>query len=212
MKRREFLKNSMILGVTGVLTLKHGQGLKGLTASSVSAYEHFAQASVPLRPPGALPESEFLARCIRCMRCVDNCPNNAIIALDETYGKVQRLTPAIKPRRQACMLCNKLSGDTLKCTEACPTGALQPIKRNVEEICEKVHMGTAEIDKALCYSYNNWSCGTCYRACPLPGRAMTLGLWERPEVNPDECIGCGACERICIRYPQAIRVKPRGSA
>jgi len=211
MKRREFLKNSMVLGVTGVLTLKHGQGLKGLGSSSVSAEAHFAQASVPLRPPGALPESEFLARCIRCMRCVDNCPNNAIIALDETYGKVQCLTPAIKPRRQACMLCNKLSGDTLKCTEACPTGALQPIKRSVEEICEKVHMGTAEIDKALCYSYNNWSCGTCYRACPLPGRAMTLGLWERPEVNPDECIGCGACERICIRYPQAIRVKPRGA-
>ncbi len=209
MKRREFLKNSLALGVTGVLTLRHG---KGLIPTPVSADEHFAHALVPLRPPGALPEAEFLARCIRCMRCADNCPNNAIIALDESYGKAQHLTPAIKPRRQACMLCNKLSGETLKCTQACPSGALQLVKRNVDEIREKVHMGTAQIDKALCYSYNNWTCGTCYRACPLPGRAMTMGLWERPEVNPDECIGCGACERICIRYPQAIRVKPRGTA
>ena len=24
-----------------------------------------------------------------------------------------------------------------------------------------------------------------------------------------ECIGCGLCERSCIRYPQAIRVQPR---
>jgi len=212
MERREFLKNSLALGATGLLTLKRGKGLKGLISSSVSMDEHFAHASVPLRPPGALPEADFLARCIRCMRCVDNCPNNAIIALDESYGEAQHLTPAIKPRRQACMLCNKLSGDTLKCTQACPTGALQLVKRNVDEIREKVHMGTAQIDKALCYSYNNWTCGTCYRACPLPGKAMTLGLWECPEVNPDECIGCGACERICIRYPQAIRVKPRGSA
>lgn len=209
MKRREFLKNGLALGVTGVLTLKHGKGLK--ISSSGFVDEHFARASVPIRPPGALPEAEFLARCIRCMRCVDNCPNNAIIALDESYGKAKHLTPAIKPRRQACMLCNKLSGDTLKCTQACPTGALQLVRRNLDEIRKKVHMGTAQIDKALCYSYNNWTCGTCYRACPLPGKAMTLGLWERPEVNPDECIGCGACERICIRYPQAIRVKPRGS-
>ncbi len=209
MERREFLRNSLALGVTGFLTVKHGMSLSQVTGVSEPRDSHFARASVPLRPPGALPEKEFLARCIRCMRCVDNCPNNAIIALDESYGRAQRFTPAIKARRQACMLCNKLSGDGLKCTEACPTGALQLVKRNVEDICAKVKMGTAEIDTALCYSYNNWSCGTCYRACPLPGKAMTLGRWERPEVHAEHCIGCGACERICIRYPQAIRVKPR---
>ena len=69
-------------------------------------------------------------------------------------------------------------------------------------------MGTAEIDHALCYSYNNWSCGACYRACPFPDKAMSLGMWEQPTVHADACIGCGLCERACIRYPQAIRVKP----
>jgi len=208
MERREFLKNGLAVGLTGLLIVKQGQSLGSKTGPVDS---HFAKGSVPLRPPGALSEKAFLARCIRCMRCVDNCPNNAIIALDKSYGQVLRFTPAIKARRQACMLCNRLSGDDLKCTQACPTGALQRVRRDVDDICAKVKMGTAEIDKALCYSYNNWSCGTCYRACPLPGKAMTLGLWERPEVHPEHCIGCGACERICIRYPQAIRVKPRGA-
>jgi MinD superfamily P-loop ATPase len=70
-------------------------------------------------------------------------------------------------------------------------------------------MGKAELDKKLCYSYNKWTCGACYRACPFPGKAMSLGLWERPEVIVEGCVGCGCCERSCIRYPHAIRVRAR---
>jgi MauM/NapG family ferredoxin protein len=163
----------------------------------------------PIRPPGAAAEEEFLSRCIRCLRCVQACPNNAIVPLDESFGARRRSTPAIKARRQACMLCNRVEGDYLRCTEACPSGALELIRKNTDEIRGKVAMGVAEIDSSLCYSYNNWSCGACYRACPLPGDAMTIGLWERPKINADACIGCGLCERSCIRYPQAIRVQAR---
>ena len=108
------------------------------------------------------------------------------------------------------MLCNKIDGEYLKCTRACPSGALQPIRKDPEVIQQKVAMGTARIDRDLCYSYNQWSCGACYRACPFPGQAMTLGLWERPEIHPRACVGCGACERACIRYPQAVRIEPEG--
>jgi ferredoxin len=98
-------------------------------------------------------------------------------------------------------------GDYLRCTEACPSGALNLIEKTPDAIKERVQIGTAQIDLGLCYSYNNWSCGACFRACPLAGEAMTLGNWERPEIHPDKCIGCGCCERSCIRYPHAIRVK-----
>ena len=175
-------------------------GWLALPATKSAANAHL------LRPPGALPEAEFISRCIQCMRCVDSCPNHAILTHAASPDRRQQGSPVIKPRRQACMLCNGVQGDFLRCTSVCPTGALQPIKKDPETILQKVALGTAEIDTALCYSYNNWICGTCYRACPFPGKAMTLGLWEKPEVDPEFCVGCGACERACITYPQAIRV------
>ena len=48
----------------------------------------------------------------------------------------------------------------------------------------------------------------CYRACPLPGEAMTLGLYETPIVHSEHCVGCGLCEQACVQMPQAIRIVP----
>ena len=170
-----------------------------------------AGKAAPVRPPGALPEGEVLARCLRCLRCVEACPNNAIVPLDASLGPDREGTPSIHPRRQACMLCQGVPGSYLSCTDACPSGALERIRKDPPEIWAKVAMGKAELDRSLCYSYQSWTCGACYRACPFPERAMTLGLWERPEVLTEGCVGCGLCERMCLRYPHAIRVRPRAA-
>jgi ferredoxin len=146
------------------------------------------------------------------MRCVDACPNHALKALPLRSPDATGGTPTLNMREAACMLCSGEDGDYLKCTEACPSGALQLVRKTPEDIRAKVAMGTAQIDFDLCYSYNNWSCGACFRACPLAGEAMTVGAWERPTVHAEACVGCGCCERSCIRYPHAIRVKVRGHA
>ncbi len=212
MDRRSFIRNAAATGLAVAGMTEFGASVFGRAFGSPRSGVSPSLKRPPLRPPGAVDETEILSRCIRCRKCADACPNNAILPLDGALGNERRLTPFIKPRRQACMLCNGTDGDFLKCTDACPSGALRRVRQDVDDIRRNVAMGVAEIDLALCYSYNNWSCGACFRACPLPGVAMKLGLWERPEVVADACVGCGGCGRACIRYPQAIRVKPRGDA
>ena len=154
-----------------------------------------------LRPPGALGEDEFSARCIRCNQCGEACPNRSIQFFDAEMGLAGYGTPYIVPREQACILC-------MKCGEICPTDAIQPIKRSAEEILGKVNMGQARVDESLCLSYQGKSCGVCYRACPLADIAITVGWMEQPKVT-GACVGCGLCERSCIQIPQAIRIIPR---
>ncbi len=198
-------------------------GSSALTAASVvgggllAALGSRSEASACVRPPGALPEEDFLATCIRCGRCADACPNRCITAFTPDSGRDlalspssrQLATPVIFPRRQACMLCNGEPGTHLLCTEACPSGALKATLKAPEAVLDGVRMGTAEVDTNLCYSFNGASCGVCVRACPFEGQALKAGLWERPIIDPNVCIGCGLCERSCVHYPQAIRIRPR---
>ncbi len=194
--RRDFLQSLALLGAFfgfgGYLNssqIKHLEGVR------------LAQKSY-LRPPGALAEEEFLARCIRCHRCGEVCPNSAVRHLPRSAGLAAYDTPYIVPREQACILC-------MKCTQACPTGALKRVSSDDgETIQREVKMGTARVDRNICYSYNGFICGVCVRACPFAGLALRAEIWERPVIDEKHCVGCGLCVKACIHYPVAVRVIP----
>ena len=123
MKRREFFKNALAVAVPTA----------GCTWAALPEPGGAVSGDAPLRPPGALAEAEFLSRCIRCLRCAEACPNNAIVIHDGADDLPLQGTPVIHARRQACMLCNKIEGPYLRCTEACPSGALEVVRRNAPD-------------------------------------------------------------------------------
>lgn len=72
--------------------------------------EHFA------RPPGARPEPEFLALCIRCDKCRDACRYAEIVPVQITESLVSFGTPKLVSGSW-CPRCGR-------CIPVCPTGAL----------------------------------------------------------------------------------------
>ncbi len=152
-----------------------------------------------VRPPGAGPEERFLADCIRCRACANVCQAGCIRFFTLLESPRLAGTPYLNTRLRSCNLC-------MNCTHICPTGALSPIERDMDEIARHVRMGTAVVVKTNCLSYNGRICGVCHDACPLKGKAITLVPRAKPVVDEDHCIGCGRCEERCPQFPSAIMV------
>ena len=152
----------------------------------------------PLRPPGMLHELLLQKHCIRCGKCVEECPADAIFPLGADWGAAAG-TPAIDPRKKSCVLCTGL-----KCTHVCPSGALLPTHSNND-----VMMGKAQLDVATCLTHHGQSCTVCVEHCPRPGALVLDGPHGELRVVEEHCVGCGLCEHYCPTEPTSIRVQPR---
>ncbi len=199
--RRLFLQGSVLTPLA--------LALGGAAISAV--YLRPAQAKgFYLRPPGAITEQRFLAACVRCGKCAQVCPYRSIKLAGGEAG-VGIGTPYIEPRENPCYLC-----PDLPCVKACPSGALD---RQLREV-EKVRMGTAVIiDREGCLSIRGLRCEVCYRQCPLIDKAITLETRHNtrtgehtimePVIHKDKCVGCGICEKVCVRDKPVIVVQQR---
>ncbi len=205
-------------------------GLTALGGLLWSGYCDEAKASpLVLRPPGALPEEQFLDVCIKCGLCAEACANRESNknrdgtqregTLKMAKGGDHKLigTPYFIPRDVPCYMC-----DDIPCVPVCPSEALdmKSLLNEKEELdINKAQMGLAVVHKESCVAFWGLQCDACYRACPLLDEAITLEYQKNertgkhafllPVVHSDVCTGCGLCEKACITEKPAIFVLPR---
>ena len=204
-------------------------GLTALGGLLWSGYSDEVKASpLVLRPPGALPEEDFLKACIKCGLCAEACVNRDSNknkdgskrpgTLQMAKGGDHRMigTPFFTPLDVPCYMC-----DDIPCVPVCPSGALDmPSLLNEKEELDinKARMGLAVVHKESCIAFWGIQCDACYRACPLLDEAISLEYQKNertgkhafllPVVHSDVCTGCGLCEKACVTEEPAIFILP----
>lgn len=200
MNRRQFLGN-MLRTACGVGLVGLGLGIYARRAASLPAQV--------IRPPGALPEDDFIGACIRCGLCVRDCPYD-ILSLATIGDDIATGTPYFVARTGPCEMCEEIP-----CVAACPTNALDHGLSDIEQS----RMGLAVVvDHENCIAFQGLRCEVCYNVCPIRGRAITLDMLHNPRsgkhaffipvVHSDACTGCGLCEHACILEQAAVKVFP----
>ena len=163
-----------------------------------------------VRPPGSLPEDDFLSRCIRCGQCMRVCPNNALHPTLLESGLEGLWTPFLIAKIGYCEPTCTL------CGQVCPTGAISELTLNQKVGDEETppnRIGTAFLDRGRCLPWAMATpCIVCEEWCPTSPKAIYLReeiaidrqgnevSVKRPHVDPALCTGCGACEYACPVY------------
>lgn len=128
-----------------------------------------------IRPPGSLPEEQFLQRCIKCGQCMKICPTNVLQPAGFDKGVEALWTPILNNRigSSGCQL------NCVSCGFVCPTAAIRPItieeKLGIGEFADKgpIKMGTAFFDKGRCLPWAmDKPCIVCQENCPVSPKAI----------------------------------------
>ena len=191
----------------------------GIAAAPVFKAEAHVKAPDPslVRPPGALPEEEFLARCTRCGECMRVCIANGLQPSMFEAGLAGLWSPVLVPRIGYCEY------NCTLCGQVCPTGAIKRLKLDEKK---KTKLGLAEVDRSHCLPWKGDSeCIVCEEHCPTADKAIKLRdedvltmtgevvKLKRPYVDEELCVGCGICETKCpMTGLAAIRVTSRGES
>jgi polyferredoxin len=157
-----------------------------------------------IRPPGALPETEFLRTCIRCGECMKSCVTNTLQPCLWESGLTGLWTPKLELRMAACEPnCNV-------CGKVCPTQAIRSLPLEEKTYAR---IGTAVLRKEACLVWaQNKMCLICDEICPYNAIVFRpVEGYRRPVVVASRCNGCGYCEQRCpVKGESAIVVVTDG--
>jgi MauM/NapG family ferredoxin protein len=178
----------------------------GLDSLQQSAAVGLIRPSVLIRPPGAVPEEDFLRLCLRCGACMQASPSNGLQPTYFLAGVAGMFSPVLVPRRGPCeAACNA-------CGQVCPSRALR--KLSLEEK-QRAKIGAAVVLRQKCLAWDkDKRCVVCQEVCPyaaislrpLPGQQVPV-----PFVKAERCFGCGACECHCPVANPAIVTEAEGA-
>jgi polyferredoxin len=175
---------------------------------------HPSRAFIPLaprhpgliRPPGAVPEPEFLRSCARCGECLRACPTNTLQPDWYRAGLEGLWAPRMNLRHAACdQSCNV-------CGLVCPTESIRPL-RLIERRHARVGIAVLLRDRCLPWAQDE-RCLVCEEQCPYGAVVLEQDDRHRfglPVVKAERCNGCGKCEDRCpVVGDSAIIVAPHG--
>jgi ferredoxin len=143
-----------------------------------------------VRPPGALPEPEFLRRCIKCGQCLRICPTNVLQPALWEAGIEGLWTPVLDFRagssgcQYRCVACSRI----------CPTAAIRRLtldeKLGTGAFADRgpVRIGAAFVDRSRCLPWAfGKPCIVCEENCPVSPKAIqtveTLEKWPGPPLR-----------------------------
>lgn len=154
-----------------------------------------------IRPPGALPEPQFLAQCVKCGECMKVCPTNFLQEAGLEAGLEGLWTPVGVGTAGYC------SYECSLCGQVCPTGAIRELALGEKK---ETKIGLAFVDRARCLPWALATpCIVCEEHCPTPTKAIWLEdvtetnrdggavALRRPHVDAELCIGCCICVNVC---------------
>ena len=180
---------------------------------------HKVSDAALIRPPGSLPEKDFLTLCQRCGLCMKVCPTNVINPAFTEAGIAGFWTPNLIMIQGYCEYTCTL------CGSVCPTGAIKNISGQ-EKTTRPIRIGSAYVYRGRCLPWSgNGSCSVCEEHCPTSPKAIYL--YEAVMPGPDgkkisvklpyvdlkKCVGCGICEYKCpVKGRPAIRIIAAGES
>ncbi|WP_167730183.1 ferredoxin-type protein NapF [Terasakiella sp. SH-1] len=140
-----------------------------------------------IRPPWALTPEDFAKKCTGCGECVSACPEKILKIDTHNLAKVDF-------SQGECTFCRD-------CVASCRDGALVMLDPETPWLLDISIEGK-------CLAMKGVECRACDDQCePRAIRfKLTPAAVAMPQLNEQECTGCGACISVCPS--EAIVLKP----